>query len=569
MTVKPAGGEEEVVGGEVQGWRHLHPLSPLLRGGLFILALIGIVVANLRQQLFDLFMRGNDFYAIYEQINEDEPIHVLTRAGMLVPVLLVLAGVLVVFFLVLWLMWRMRTFRILPDAVEERGGIIFRNYRRAAFNRVQGVTLRRSLIARVLGLATVEVVTAGGGGENSKFLLSYLKYAVAQQVRGQIMRGAGAARKKNSVGGFTQAGEQDATGCAVAPTEGAPAKPSGFVNDSSGHPAQATAGAAGQVLDLNARVNEFIDDDMDDYARERGTFVRVPISRLILSVLLSTELLIVYFLAVAVFIGLVISGPEVAAPIYLVVIVPTVLGVGAHVYSVLNHSFNFTISRSEDSVRIGAGLTQTASESIPLRRIFAIGATQPLLWRFFGWWKVQITIIGQSAASSGQNSLKNMVLPLGDVSEVCRVIEVVYPDSGLTPDDIAAALNGSGEGFLRPPKRAGVLLWFGLRRAGARIHTGDAGQSDTMLLRKGFVDKKLSLIPLSRVQSVGLSHPLAHRVLRLVTVKAHTVLGPVATGLRGLSREQGETFFSELAQALLVTPESKRLVRQPVSEDVE
>ena len=37
-------------------WHRLHPLTPLLRGGLFLLVVIGIVVANLRDRLVFIFL---------------------------------------------------------------------------------------------------------------------------------------------------------------------------------------------------------------------------------------------------------------------------------------------------------------------------------------------------------------------------------------------------------------------------------------------------------------------------------------------------------------------------------
>src|SRR5690606_2122443 len=40
---------------DAKGWRRLHPLSPLLRGGLVLLVIAGIVIANFRDRLVELF----------------------------------------------------------------------------------------------------------------------------------------------------------------------------------------------------------------------------------------------------------------------------------------------------------------------------------------------------------------------------------------------------------------------------------------------------------------------------------------------------------------------------------
>src|SRR4051795_11340243 len=37
-------------------WHRLHPLTPLLRGGLFLIVIIGVVISNLRDRLLYLFL---------------------------------------------------------------------------------------------------------------------------------------------------------------------------------------------------------------------------------------------------------------------------------------------------------------------------------------------------------------------------------------------------------------------------------------------------------------------------------------------------------------------------------
>ena len=44
----PAAVHSDMSDGE---WHRLHPLTPLLRGGLFLVVVIGIIIANLRDRL--------------------------------------------------------------------------------------------------------------------------------------------------------------------------------------------------------------------------------------------------------------------------------------------------------------------------------------------------------------------------------------------------------------------------------------------------------------------------------------------------------------------------------------
>ena len=48
-------------------WHRLHPATPLLRGGIFFIAVAGFVIANLRERLVELFLPqfGDEEYREY------------------------------------------------------------------------------------------------------------------------------------------------------------------------------------------------------------------------------------------------------------------------------------------------------------------------------------------------------------------------------------------------------------------------------------------------------------------------------------------------------------------------
>ena len=66
-----------------------------------------------------------------------------------------------------------------------RSGILFRTQRRAPLDRVQGVNLTRPMIARLLGMAKLEVV---GAGADANVKLEYLSTSNAEAVRADILR---------------------------------------------------------------------------------------------------------------------------------------------------------------------------------------------------------------------------------------------------------------------------------------------------------------------------------------------------------------------------------------------
>jgi len=148
------------------GWRHLHPLSPLLRGGIAFAAVLAYVVS---QQLDTLF-----------GAERDDPTggHWGWAAlAVLAVLLLIVAGA--------WVSWRFSRFRVTASLIELRTGVVFRQHRQVPFDRIQAVDISRPLLARALGLS--QVVVQSAGGHDSRLVLAFLTDASARQVREQLM----------------------------------------------------------------------------------------------------------------------------------------------------------------------------------------------------------------------------------------------------------------------------------------------------------------------------------------------------------------------------------------------
>ncbi|GAA1629674.1 PH domain-containing protein [Leucobacter chromiireducens] len=508
---------------DAEGWRRMHPLSPLLRGGLALLVIAGIVIANFRDRLVELFFAGDllDSEAASSAVDEADLITFIMERGLLV---VVLGGALVLILLIVgisWLMWRFATYRITDEAVETRSGIVFRNHRRAPLERIQSVNLQRPMLARALGLTKIQIVTAGQGGTVE---LAYLGHQDAKTVREQILRRA--AEKRNG------------PGAGVAP-----------LAEIQGGAAVGLDGAVLQAADgLVGRAQDFIDTDVDAEALASQSLVKVPVGRLLGSIALSWEAVSLVLVVLAVVIGGAILSP------YLIFgIIPMIIVMAGVMLGQFNKGFNFTLSRGRDTVRTGAGLTSTMTETIPFGRIHAIEARQPLFWRPLGWWKVRITTAGHSIAQGGQNSSQNVVLPVGVEADVLRVLDTLLPGIGDDEAEIAAlrdGLSGPAHGYLGAGPRAGWVLWWGRARAGIAIE-GLGSEDATLRIRRGVLTRSLSIMPIVRAQSVQLRRPLVHRALDLASIQAHTVLGPVRMEVRGLGLGDAQRTFDALAAAVL------------------
>ncbi len=402
------------------------------------------------------------------------------------------------------------------------------------------MNLQRSLLARVIGLTEVDVQTGGQGG---KVALQYLGHREAKEVREQILLAARVS-KAGGVLPVDTAALQDsaAAGLGAAPGAGEASK-APLAVDFAGQAYTVTPGV------LDNRLRDLADFDIDPSARESGNLIKVPVSRLIASILLSSEMMIL----VGVILG-VVAFSIWATPFALAGLFPTLLVLASILISQFNKGFNFVLSRADDGVRIGAGLTATTTETIPFGRVHAVEALQPLGWRLFGWWKVRITTAGHSASQAGQNKMQNIVLPVGDIDDVLNVFETLLHVGNEGAEDrrdaLRDALDGAGDGYVRPGPKAAVLLLLGTRRAGLRIEEPFESHA-SLRVRRGWFTKSLSVMPIVRAQSVQLSRPLVHHWLGLASVQAHTVLGPVRMYMRGIELTEARRVFDELAATVV------------------
>ena len=158
------------------GWHRLHPATPLLRGGIGLVAIVLWLAANLRERLigwiFGLPEVGGD------------PIDALQRHHLIGIAALVVAAGLVVGIGLFWVAWRASEFRIDGDAVTVRRGILLRTTRTARLDRIQGVTISRPLLARLVGAARIEMDVAG---QNANVRLEYLSGGAAEELRRDVL----------------------------------------------------------------------------------------------------------------------------------------------------------------------------------------------------------------------------------------------------------------------------------------------------------------------------------------------------------------------------------------------
>ena len=136
-------------------WVRLHPLTPLLRGGRFVLVLLALV--------------GQ------QTLRSSPPLAVFGTLAVLVPV--------AVFFG--WLSWRAMRYRVTATELQIDSGVLVKRSRRVPLARLQAVDLVKPFYARVLGLAELRLEVVGAGDVEAP--LAFLAEDRADALRTQLL----------------------------------------------------------------------------------------------------------------------------------------------------------------------------------------------------------------------------------------------------------------------------------------------------------------------------------------------------------------------------------------------
>ena len=306
-----------------------------------------------------------------------------------------------------------------------------------------------------------------------------------------------------------------------------------------GQPGEPHAGRAPVSAVIGHRVDEFLAPELDPSLAAPESVVHLPLGRVIASTLLGGSTVWAIIL-----VAIIVVGVSTGQLWVLFSFVPAAIGLVSYVWSRITKSLRYSIAGTSDGVRIGHGLLSTGNQTIPPGRIHAIEANQWILWRPFGWWSIRINVAGQSVSAGNEAAQRTLLLPVGTVADVHRVLGLLLPDSDAAVDPLVDAglvgRDGAG-GYSRTPRRGAWLRPFSWRRIGWAAADGVA------LIRRGWLLRSLAFVPLARMQSVAVSVGPIQRMLRLATVRIHTVSGPVFTTLPVADRDEAFALFERLA----------------------
>lgn len=526
-------------------WRRVHPATPYLRGWL---AIVVILFAAARQWFDGLFSP--------EGLSDISRVLPWIVGGSL--------AVLVVVVGLFYLSWRFTRFRVTDTQVQLRTGVISRKQSDARLDRVQAVDIGRPLLPRLLGLSELRFEVADGG--KGAFRLQFLGAAEAERLRAEILRLAAGARA---------AGEGQETGPGAGPGDAATAPPAASSAAASrGHRLSELAGDWAQrtVADLGGENPYGV---LPGGTADERVLVEVPAPRLIGSIalelapwLLLTILAPVLLWAVPTIVS--DEPPPALWPIFLGLLVPAFFGIGARAWSRINAGFGFRAASSSDGLRLRHGLTDTQHRTVPPGRVQAVLIRRPLLWRPFGWVRMEANVAGYGASLEDGAEARSVLLPVGTFAEAITILATVLPDPGT--DDALGLLErgldgagsaGSGEAgahtssgpggvtagprqdeFVTTPRSARWLAPLAWRRQGFAV------TRTALVLRTGRLSRRLVLVPHARTQGLRATQGWLARLCGVATVSVATTAGPVPTTIQQIdARTASELVATQVQRA--------------------
>jgi hypothetical protein len=564
-----AGAPKPIALGQPQ---RLHWLTPILKTWQLVLALLAFLAYQNLQEIRELSKQAENY-------------HLLDDVGLVVLVVLVgVVAFLAIMGLYAYVSWRCMSYTLDAKSITLHQGIIFKNKRSVYLERIQSVDINRTLVARLLGLGTVRIESAGGSGSNLD--LSYLKNSELAGIRAQLLEAAFAAKAPHegaamgmqamgAVPGQFDAGQGAAPGAQVpgqyAQMPQVPQMPT------------ASGALAGQVPAAGAQVppqpggqmpGQYVQGDHYTQAGQYGagqyaagaqleeqTLYSVSSTRLIGSYLLNPALALSLVGVIAIIIAGVfaLSGVSDAGAI---------MGAGFGLFAAasamasslwgrFNHDFNFSLAVSRVGLRLHGGLTQTYSRTLPPNRIHAVELTQPLMWRLKGWWRVEVLTAGVSGASEGTDSTgenkanftADSLLPVGDWGQALYALWLVIPE--LASANPQALLNNMayGVGTANP---SGDHLWCAPGRTrwlDPLLYKRNAvAVTDTaVLIRAGRFKRRLIVLTHERSQSLALSQGPFERLVDVANIKFDMVPGPIKPVIRHLDTGQARQLWAHQA----------------------
>jgi putative membrane protein len=207
------------------------------------------------------------------------------------------------------------------------------------------------------------------------------------------------------------------------------------------------------------------------------------------------------------------------------------LSIGSALWRRLAGAYHFDASEAPEGVRIRRGLLQTVSETIPHGRIQAVRRIEPLLWRPFGWCRLEVDIAGAGSRNQrgeGSSVARKALLPVGTHQDAWHLV--------------SRLLGGPAPALTRPPRQARV-------KAPLSYHFLSAGHDTThAVCVTGRLRKVTAWVPLEKSQSIRRVQGPLQRLLGLASVHVDSAGRRARAEFRDRSVAEADLLVGELTE---------------------
>jgi putative membrane protein len=180
---------------------------------------------------------------------------------------------------------------------------------------------------------------------------------------------------------------------------------------------------------------------------------------------------------------------------------PIVIGVVVAVWRQFNGEFGSVVASAPDGLRLRSGLVQTTAETIRPGRVQAVRLVEPLVWRAFGWCRLEVDVAGgrQRHENRAEGQRLRALIPVGSRAEAEQMVGELIA----TPPSPSRRAARSAR--WKAPLKYHFLAWGGDQRY--------------TVSSEGRVCRKTTWVPLEKVQSIRWVQGPVQRRLGLASVR--------------------------------------------------
>jgi putative membrane protein len=394
-------------------------------------------------------------------------------------------GMIIVVPLVIGAIWRQLLFRygFGPRGLVLREGLLFRNLRQIEYERIENVDTERGVLHRLFNVVEVRVETSTGGKPEG--LIRVLGLGAVEELRSRIFAQAPTSEGARKVVPREAAGD---TLLRLSPAE---LMRFGFVDNRGMLVVAASFGVVSQTGAMSAVVEFLRAEIFDTQVGATGA-------------------------------SLVVAGAGLLVTLFLIVRLLSLLWALVTLH-------DFTLTRVADDLRIRYGLLTRVALTLRLPRIQAAHQTESIMHRFFGRVSLAVDLAGDGGHQTDENGTPQMrvrwLAPICSPRRSAELIRAALPmlanDSEVNWQPLApgararlfrkvvlvATLMLAGPSIVFLQYRA-PLLWL-LVVPLAWLHATQyvryarwALTREALLFRRGWLTRRLAIVPRNRVQSV-------------------------------------------------------------------